>query len=142
MTSCATRPAWTPLNIGLMILGFVLFWPLGLAMLAYILWGDRMHEHFDKARQKARGQAEKFKSGPFAPVGKTGNVAFDEYRERELKRLDEERRRLDEERAEFETFVQQLRQAKDREEFERFKSDRSAAKDAPNADGEPEGAPA
>lgn len=138
MTSCAIRPAWTPLNIGLMILGFVLFLPLGLVMLAYILWGDRMHEYFDKAR----GQAEKFTSRPFAPVGKTGNVAFDEYRERELKRLDEERRRLDEERTEFETFVHQLRRAKDMEEFERFKAERKAAKDAPKADGTPEGAPA
>ena len=39
--SCMIKPAWTPATIGLMVLGFVVFWPLGLAMLAYILWGDR-----------------------------------------------------------------------------------------------------
>ena len=32
------RPAWTPLTIALMVLGFVVFWPLGLAMLAYIFY--------------------------------------------------------------------------------------------------------
>src|SRR5690606_40869890 len=43
MTNTALiRPAWTPATIALMVLGFILFWPLGLAMLAYILWGDRL----------------------------------------------------------------------------------------------------
>jgi hypothetical protein len=36
------RPAWTPATIALMVLGFMVFWPLGLAMLAYIIWGDRL----------------------------------------------------------------------------------------------------
>ena len=41
-TTALIRPAWTPATIALMVLGFVVFWPLGLAMLAYILWGDRL----------------------------------------------------------------------------------------------------
>ncbi|MFX9169522.1 DUF2852 domain-containing protein, partial [Acinetobacter baumannii] len=32
------RPAW----IGIMVLGFILFWPLGLAILAYLIWSGRM----------------------------------------------------------------------------------------------------
>src|SRR6476620_7651822 len=32
------RPAW----IGVMVLGFILFWPAGLAILAYLLWSGRM----------------------------------------------------------------------------------------------------
>ncbi|HEY9058631.1 MAG TPA: DUF2852 domain-containing protein, partial [Aurantimonas sp.] len=43
MTSQALiRPAWTPATIALMVVGFMIYWPLGLAMLAYILWGDRL----------------------------------------------------------------------------------------------------
>ena len=62
----------------------------------------------------------------------SGNVAFDEYRNRELKRLDEERRRLEQERRDFEAYVQNLRRAKDQEEFNRFMADRDAPKgDAP-----------
>ena len=46
----ALRPGWTPVTIGLMVLGFIVFWPLGLAMLAYILWGDQFHDMFRDAR--------------------------------------------------------------------------------------------
>ncbi len=41
-TTALIRPAWTPATIALMVLGFMVFWPLGLAMLAYIIWGDRL----------------------------------------------------------------------------------------------------
>lgn len=129
MTTCAIRPAWTPMNIALMILGFIVFWPLGLAMLAYIVWGDRMHDVFDRAKTKARDH----RYAGFTGVGRTGNLAFDEYREAELRRLEEERRKLDEERFEFEKFVEELRRVKDKEEFDRFmqaREMRNAAEDA------------
>jgi Protein of unknown function (DUF2852) len=122
--SYALRPAWTPITIVLMVIGFMLFWPLGLIMLAYILWGDRVPEirrHFAGMR---RGWSREWGGcGPrgYAP---SGNSAFDDYRERELRRLDEERRKLEEERREFEAFVHNLRRARDQEEFDRFMRDR------------------
>ncbi|MCB1491957.1 MAG: DUF2852 domain-containing protein [Rhodobiaceae bacterium] len=119
MTHTAIRPEWNPMNIGLMVLGFVVFWPLGLAMLAYILWGDRLHE----ATDRARSCKHRFKG--YGPRSRTGNQAFDEYREAELRRLEEERRKLDEERQEFEAFVQELRRVKDKEEFDRFMKKRA-----------------
>ncbi len=42
--SALIRPDWTPATIALMVLGFVVFWPLGLAMLAYILFGERLRD--------------------------------------------------------------------------------------------------
>lgn len=33
-------PAWTGVNIGIMIIGFLLWWPLGLFMCAYMQWGS------------------------------------------------------------------------------------------------------
>lgn len=47
----------------------------------------------------------------------SGNVAFDEYREETLNRLDEEQR-------EFRDFLDKLRAAKDRAEFDQFMADR------------------
>ena len=44
------RPGFHPMSIGLMIVGFVIAWPLGLAMLAYMLWGDRMRAFADGVR--------------------------------------------------------------------------------------------
>ncbi|MEH0070907.1 DUF2852 domain-containing protein [Pannonibacter sp. Pt2-lr] len=116
------RPGWNAASIVLMVLGFVLFWPLGLAMLAYILWGDRFETMFRDARDQwnrspIKSAVNNMNAGSF---GRTGNVAFDDYRERELKRLEEERAKLDAMRAEFDTFLRELRRAKDQEEFDRF----------------------
>lgn len=47
----------------------------------------------------------------------SGNVAFDEYREETLRRLDEEQR-------EFRDFLDRLRAAKDRAEFDQFMNER------------------
>lgn len=136
----ALRPAWTPLTTFLMILGFIVFWPLGLAMLAYILWGDHFHRVADDARGHFRGcSMRKMKDTAFSGTGRTGNVAFDEYRERELARLEEERRRIDAMRAEFDDFLHNLRRAKDQEEFDRFMSARhNGADSAPQTDTTPE----
>lgn len=125
--SCTIKPGWTPITIGLMVLGFVAFWPLGLAMLAYILWGDRF-------QGLARDARDQWRSSPFkgavdqmaqgTSYARTGNVAFDDYRERELKRLEEERAKLDTMRAEFDDFLRELRRARDQDEFDGFMADR------------------
>lgn len=129
--SALIRPAWTPATIGLMVLGFVVFWPLGLAMLAYILWGDRLDGFKRDVNRATDDMARQFRGcGRHArhAHGRTGNVAFDDWREAELERLDEERRKLDEMRNEFDEYVRELRRAKDQEDFDRFMRDREASK--------------
>ena len=133
VTTNALRPAWTPLTILLMVIGFIIFWPLGLIMLAYILWGDRIPEirrHFEGAAADAKREWRGFSSRTAGGYGfaNSGNAAFDAYRERELKRLDEERRKLEEERREFEAYASDLRRARDKEEFDRFMRERSNRK--------------
>ncbi len=141
MTSQALiRPAWTPATIALMVLGFIAYWPLGLAVLAYILWGERL-EIFrrDVGRATDRVTAGLKRSGarmPFAGAAQTGNVAFDDWREAELARLDAERRRLDDASAEFATYARELRRAKDQEEFDRFMNDRARTRRRDVADAE------
>ena len=49
MNTTFIKPQWGPLTIALMVLGFVVFWPLGLAMLAYILWGEMFGGSSEKA---------------------------------------------------------------------------------------------
>lgn len=140
------RPAWTPATIALMVGGFFLFWPLGLAMLAYILWGDRLEAFKRDVNVSTDRFASVFKrSGVGKGFGfeRTGNVAFDDWRETELRRLDEERRRLNEAAAEFESYARELRRAKDQEEFDRFMRDhRNGSRgndrnDGPIVDGQP-----
>ena len=134
MNTAIIKPQWGPLTIALMVLGFVVWWPLGLAMLAYILWG----EMFGGSAEKAQGFVNRSRSwaencGPRANGfrhhgfrNSSGNAAFDDYRAEQLKRLEEERRRLEEERAAFEEYLHNLHKARDREEFDRFMRDRNA----------------
>lgn len=122
--SCMVKPGWSPMSIGLMVLGFIVFWPLGLAMLAYILWGDKMNGRFATAKARFEDVTRDFEFGR-GTAARTGNVAFDEYRERELARLEEERRKIDSMRSEFDEFLRNLRRAKDQEEFDRFMARRN-----------------
>jgi hypothetical protein len=119
-------PAW----IALMVLGFIVFWPIGLAILAYLLWSRRMgcgrHRSMEEWRERAAERWERKRErwerrmqrwGGHYGVRPSGNRAFDEYREAALRRLEEEAR-------EFRDFLERLRMAKDRAEFDEFMRDR------------------
>lgn len=135
------RGSWRPLEIVAMILGFILFWPIGLAILAFKLWqmksghaGDLTsfaQQKADNLRHACRGWQQRDwnvqrawgvrggTGGGWSPRP-TGNHAFDEWRSAELARLEEERRKLEEAEREFTEHIEELRRARDREEFERF----------------------
>ncbi|MGL4491168.1 MAG: DUF2852 domain-containing protein [Rhizobiaceae bacterium] len=127
-TSSLIRPAWTPATTAMMVVGFMLFWPLGLAMLAYILFGDRLEAFKRDANATVDSVAGAFRGAGFARPASTGNVAFDEWRDAEIERLNNERRKLDDMRAEFEEELRELRRAKDQEDFDRFMAKRDAAR--------------
>jgi len=131
MTSCATRGRFSPLHIAAVIAGFIVWWPLGLAALAFFLWGDRFPR--DRVREGVERMKAEFggfarSSDRYAGAGwsNTGNAAFDEYRAETLRRLDEERRKIEEEGRAFAEFLRNLRRARDKEEFDRFMAERNA----------------
>ena len=125
-TTALIRPAWTPATIALMVIGFMVFWPLGLAMLAYIIWGDRLDGFKRDVNRTTDGFFAGCRRATHRSHARTGNVAFDDWREAELERLAGERRRLDETLAEFDSYARELRRAKDEEEFNRFMSQRNS----------------
>jgi hypothetical protein len=144
MTSVATWPAqaeaWLDDRgkgawIAAMVLGFILFWPIGLALLAYMIWSKRMfngcssrqaRHHRDAARN--HGRAHGFRS--------SGNTAFDAYKADTLQRLEEEQKA-------FEEFLERLREAKDKAEFDQFMEDqaRRSREARPAGDGDTPPAP-
>ena len=129
------KPAW----IGLTVVSFILFWPLGLVVLGYLIgsgrmacwahngrdrWqhsGDRWQRHEDRWQRRMerlqqrieqmQALAEQWSGRGFR--GSSGNRAFDEYRDETLRRLEEEQR-------EFKAFLDRLRHAKDKVEFDQF----------------------
>ena len=105
-----------PIWIALAILGFIFWWPLGLAIVAYALWSGKMGccgIGFGRWRDDANRQTQDWGHQPRA----SGNQAFDEYRAATLRRLEEEQH-------EFREFLAHLRMAKDKAEFDQFMADR------------------
>jgi hypothetical protein len=101
------RGAW----ITAMVLGFIFVWPVGLALLAYMIWSKRMSKSFGRKRSLCMSDWGKI----------SGNSAFDAYRADTI-------RRLEEEQDAFEAFLKRLRDAKDKQEFDSFMEDRAKAK--------------
>ena len=119
-----------PGELAIMILGFMLFWPIGFAVLAYHFWRKKMGCN-ESGRGWRPGKA--FRDHAFNMFnGGSGNAAFDDYRDAVMRRLDEERRKLDEEQMAFRAFVERVRRAKDQEEFDRFMAERNGS--APQGD--------
>ncbi len=129
------KPAW----IALTILGFVTWWPLGLALLVYIFGSGRMSSN-GRAVAAWQGGVTPWQvgSGPMRNAGtwwqpsrSSGNRAFDDYRQETLQRLEEEQQ-------EFKDFLRRLRMAKDKAEFDQFMAERrSRPGSSPAQDTEP-----
>jgi hypothetical protein len=124
----ATRPLW----ILAMILGFMFWWPVGLAVLFFTIgsrrmgcWGSIRRQGFQPGGWQGNGappwagwkgfwcgNGPAQQATPVAPSA-SGNRAFDEYRAETLHRLEEEQK-------EFGAFLDRLRFAKDKAEFDQF----------------------
>ncbi|GJE58635.1 DUF2852 domain-containing protein [Methylobacterium trifolii] len=121
------------LEIGAIVVGFIYWWPIGLALVAWKVAG---YPAFNELRDYARRGAAGFEGGArstsrFARAfeaasrrGTSGNWAFDEYRKTEIDRLEAQRRALQEESRAFAEFVEELKRAKDREQFDAFMAKR------------------
>ncbi|MBI5262317.1 MAG: DUF2852 domain-containing protein [Bradyrhizobium sp.] len=114
---------WHPGWIAVTILGFIIWWPIGLALLFFTLgsrkmmcgparWQNKM-ERMQYKMDRMRDRVERGGFGWGFGPSSSGNRAFDEYRTETLNRLEEEQR-------EFKEFLSRLRHAKDKEEFDQF----------------------
>jgi hypothetical protein len=115
------KGAW----IAAMVLGFIFFWPVGLALLFYMIWSKQMFKK--SCRHSRRSHYGHSATRP------SGNSAFDAYKADTLARLEQEQEA-------FEAFLKRLRDAKDKAEFDQFMDDR--AKTAAAAQDTREGEPA
>jgi len=115
--------AWIAAMVG----GFIIFWPIGLALLAYMIWSKRMFSNTRQtesvgnwSRRCGNGREmnrERFNAAR-AAMRPSGNHAFDAYKSETLQRLEAEQ-------TAFEDFLARLREAKDKAEFDQFMADRA-----------------
>ena len=116
------KPAW----IALTVASFIIWWPIGLATLAFVIGSGRMgcghyghmswHERRERWRE-ARDEWRAMRRGDYGATRSSGNTAFDEYRAETLKKLEDEQK-------EFSGFLDRLRRAKDKAEFDQFMAER------------------
>ena len=130
------RFAWHPGWIAVTVLGFIIWWPIGLALLFFTLGSRKMGcwsnqdrfankmERMQYKMERMRGRMERSGFG-FGGPPSSGNRAFDEYRVETLKRLEEEQ-------VEFKDFLDRLRHAKDKDEFDQFMAQHKQRPTPPN----------
>ena len=89
------KPAW----IVLTILGFMIWWPVGFAVLAFVIGSGRMgcgYRGGSEPLAEQDGSAARAHGGPGAGFSfgapSSGNRAFDEYRSETIRRLEDEQR--------------------------------------------------
>lgn len=100
------RAAWITAMVG----GYIVFWPVGLALTAYMVINNKFSGSGSRKNCR-RGHHSVHMNRA------TGNAAFDTYK-------DETLRRLEEEQTNFEQFLERLREAKDKAEFDQFMDER------------------
>ncbi|MDE2333457.1 MAG: DUF2852 domain-containing protein [Rhodospirillales bacterium] len=134
-------PGWVPygwhdrapnrlLAIALTLLAFMIWWPVGLVVLAFTFGRRCMRRSFFRESRQhwgEHGMSWKFGGwqGSCGPASNSsGNRAFDDYRAETLRRLEEEQK-------EFAAFLDRLRVAKDKAEFDAFMAERRRAAEPP-----------
>jgi hypothetical protein len=118
------KPVW----IALTVLGFIAWWPIGLALLVFLIGSGRMGCGYGRRHGGPQGH---WRGGwahgcrrEGAAQASSGNRAFDDYRAEALRRLEEEQR-------EFTAFLDRLRFAKDKAEFDAFMAERRRSSEPP-----------
>ncbi len=124
------KKKWSTVELGTMVGGFVLFWPVGLVALgAKLIKGEMWLGSSEnvppwKAWKKPEGFG--FSGDGFKHQWKShswtssGNAAFDAYKRTKLEELEAARKKLEDEQRAFAEYLTKLREAKDRDEFDRF----------------------
>lgn len=128
-TKTGKKP-WSLYEVGAMVGGFVVFWPLGLLALFLKFKNGEMWKGSSASMapwagcnwQKTDMSKWAMKTNAFS---NSGNAAFDDYKRSALAKLEAERRKLDDEQRAFGEHLAKLRKAKDQEEFDRFMAERN-----------------
>lgn len=105
------------------VLAFMLAWPAGAAVVGYLAvsgrlqaWRAELPQSFGEAfgtwfNPQSKPRARNWAG--FRSASSSGNRSFDEYRDAEMRRLEQEQR-------EFQAFLEKLRHARDKAEFDAF----------------------
>ena len=120
------RGNWSCLNIAAMVLGFVIFWPIGLLILFGNIKGVSVKGLPGMVRQKWSTMKEGLHSD-----GSSGNNAvFNEFQQAQFDRIREIREEIKERSRRFTNFRERAKRRADEEEFNQFMAEAPVGNDS------------
>lgn len=114
---------WTGVNIAAMVVGFVLFWPVGLVVLFWIYTGRDVQELPGAIKE----QWGRMFHGTKRTQEDSDNVVFNDYQQTQYDRIREIKEEIKSRAQRFGEFRMSARRRADQEEFDRFMANGSKA---------------
>lgn len=113
---------WSGTNIAVMVVAFVLFWPIGLFILYWILKGRNVQDLPPRISEKWHN----FKGKNFSGGNVSDNIVFNEYQQTQYDRIREIKDEIKGRARRFADFRSDAKRRADEEEFRRFMDDSPA----------------
>jgi len=107
---------WSGFNIAVMVVSFVLFWPIGLLVLFWIVTGRNLRDLPAAVGDKWSSLMSKFERNGRS----SGNVVFNEYQQTQYDRIREIKAEIKDRSKRFNDFRADAKRRADEEEFNRF----------------------
>jgi hypothetical protein len=118
--------SWSGLNIAAMVVGFVLFWPIGLFVLFWILSGRGVQELPDAVRGLWSRVEDALRGNGSDSRATTENSVFNEFQQAQYERIRDIKDEIKERARRFRDFRANAKRRVDEEEFNQFMSDAPA----------------
>jgi hypothetical protein len=118
---CCSRGNWSAMNIAAMVLGFVFFWPLGLAVLFWIISGRSVKDIPEAVQTKWSSMF----GGSFGRGRGQGNLnsensVFDDFQQTQYDRISEIKEEIKNRARSFRDFRSSARRRAEEKEFRDF----------------------
>ncbi len=115
---CSGGGNWSGINIAIMVVSFVFFWPVGLLVLYWILKGRDARDLPAAIREKVQGATGLWGN----KHSYSGNAVFNEFQQTQYDRIREIKDEIKERSNRFKDFRSDAKRRADEEEFNRFMS--------------------
>ena len=109
---------WSPFNIGAMVFGFVLFWPIGLVVLYWNISGRDARDLPAAIKQKWSSMFNRSKAESSPSTHE--NSVFDEFQQTQYDRIAEIKEEIRERARRFNEFRSDAKRRAEQEEFNQF----------------------
>ncbi len=120
---------WTPFGIGMMVLAYILFWPLGLVLTLWMVSGRHVADLPRAIGETISGWFPRrgegwtrsdWRSEGFSRGRGSGNTVFDDYQQTQYDRISEIKREIKDTWSRFRDFRNDEQRRQERDEFDRF----------------------